>query len=321
MIKLVEGVLKKENLKAKRIKAIKLTKGNLIFQADDKYIIRIKEGKEGCRKLKFKAELIRMIEKEIPVANVVAFDRYEGVSYLIQKYIAGQTLFQTWPRLTPVYREKLIANLVSFLNNLHAHEAPKFGIPYDSGLQFESWQEFCCFRFEKLISEISSLPASRTAEPVLGLVARYFKKHKHYLKSEKAVLLHGDLWPANILVRGHEIRAIIDFEFALWGPPDYEFFLTLQFCLFPSEAGGEKRYLPENFRDYWQLLRKYYPKAFSFPRIDERLNLYLILHNLGLYKVSLEGRKSNKFNSFSIDPLLKILIFLFDPGAKLYFWT
>ncbi len=319
MIRLVSEILRREHLQGTDTKVIKESVDNFIYQVDDKYVIRLRGGDEGYRRLKFKADLLNEISKDLPVSEVVAFGHYGKITYLIQKYIKGEPLFLIWQKLSSQQKESLIKSLAGYLRNLYSHLVPRFGIPYNSSSQFNSWREYCEDAFNVNLEEVIKLKGDMPL-PVLDSVINYFDKNKHVLDVGEASIVHGDLWPANILVERGEIAALIDFEFSFWGAKDYDFFLTLQFCLFPNDGlEGESRYLAEDFHDYYQLIKKNFPEIFLQKNIRERLNLYLIIHNLRLYRIHLEASERRIFTHFSVDPLLKTLIFLFDREAELYF--
>ncbi len=319
MIRLVSEILRREGLKGDETKIIKESVDNFIYQVDEQYIVRLRGGSEGYERLKFKADLLNEIRGELPVAEAVAFGHYGKITYLIQKYVKGEPLFLIWQRLAFQQKESLVKSLADYLRRFYSHPAPKFGIPYNPSNQFDSWREYCEDVFNSNLEGVIKLKGDMPL-PILDTVIDYFDQNKHALDGSEASIVHGDLWPANILVDKGEIAGIIDFEFSFWGAKDYDFFLTLQFCLFPNDGlEGISRYVPEDFRDYYHLIIQYFPEIFFQKNIRERLNLYLIIHNLRLYRIHLEATERRIFTHFTVDPLLKILIFLFDREAQLYF--
>lgn len=63
--------------------------------------------------------------------------------------------------------------------------------------------------------------------------------------SDKFVLLHGDLTPANILVQNGKISGVIDFEECMYGPAEYDLSRFAVFTTFHMEEQNLEVYLAE----------------------------------------------------------------------------
>ena len=87
------------------------------------------------------------------------------------------------------------------------------------------------------------------------------------------VLLHGDFYLGNILVRGGQVSALIDFEFARLGPPDLELISVIR------ALDAERRLgVPRPPLLTW--LAQDYPGLFAAPDLDNRLWAYAIAYTI-----------------------------------------
>jgi hypothetical protein len=96
----------------------------------------------------------------------------------------------------------------------------------------------------------------------------------------------------NILVENERVSAILDFEFALQAPADYELQAIEAFCLYPNDWAeeGNEVFCTADFASLIPLIRKHYPELFEIHNLRERLNVYHVYSALNSY---LEWRKAN----------------------------
>ena len=87
------------------------------------------------------------------------------------------------------------------------------------------------------------------------------------------VLLHGDFYLGNILVRDGQVSALIDFEFARLGPPDLELISVIRALDMEARLG-----VPRPPLLTW--LAQDYPELFAAPDLDTRLWAYAIAYTI-----------------------------------------
>jgi aminoglycoside phosphotransferase (APT) family kinase protein len=87
------------------------------------------------------------------------------------------------------------------------------------------------------------------------------------------VLLHGDFYLGNILVRDGRVSALIDFEFARTGPPDLELVSVIRALDMETRLG-----VPRPPLLTW--LAEGYPELFAAPDLDKRLWAYAIAYTI-----------------------------------------
>jgi hypothetical protein len=158
----------------------------------------------------------------------------------------------------------------------------------------------------------------------IEMAVDYFEEHKHVLQDGTPTLVHSDMTLVNILAENGKLTAILDFEFALQAPADYELQAIEAFCLYPNDWSEEDNmvYCTADFANLIPLIRKHYPELFAIPNLRERLDVYHVYRALSSY---LEWRKAN----LSMIPpermaakqfyMGRVWNILYDAGARMFY--
>jgi aminoglycoside phosphotransferase (APT) family kinase protein len=86
-------------------------------------------------------------------------------------------------------------------------------------------------------------------------------------------LLHNDLHPANIIVKGGRLSGVIDWECSQFGEADFELSHLVHWCAFPPEVGMDLTPMIES------VFRRR-PFCTQVPDLEHRLTLYQLEHDL-----------------------------------------
>ena len=313
------AICQKENIEAETLEPLSGGQVNGVFLVNQRYVVRIGSGQEASRRLQSEASLLREIAGEIPVPEVYAFGQHQGSTYQIQRFVRGEKLHHIWGDLSPECKDRIISELASYLRTLHQHTAPRFGYPHEGADTYGSWPEFCEHRLRIELQAVEALGIGIPSE-ILRLITGYFHSHKHALQGGIPSLVHRDLWPGNILVEKGRISAILDFEFAMYAPRDYELLLIERFCLYPNDYAEEDNeiYDTSSFSDLFCLLRKHYPEIFEVRSLRERLNLYHLLYSLEAHVAWRRTQGGTVGGDLPIQPIATALNFVFDHGARMF---
>jgi Ser/Thr protein kinase RdoA (MazF antagonist) len=119
----------------------------------------------------------------------------------------------------------------------------------------------------------------------LEMAQVYFDEHLPLLEAGTPTLVHGDLTLMNILVERGKITAILDFEYAMQAPSDYELWPLEAFCLYPNDWAEEDHEVccTADYAGLFPLLQKHAPELFETPHLRERMNCYQLEATLGSY--------------------------------------
>ena len=177
---------------------------------------------------------------------------------------------------------------------IHSVKEEKFGLLGQPDLQFDTWRD----AFFKIFQNILEDGIAANVKLPYGYDYYYNLLDATIPCLEKvteACLLHGDLWPGNVLVKDNKISAILDFERSIWGDPLMEY---------PFGLISEKEYFSQGYFDT-------YKWDFSDINIEIRRILYNLYHYLvvkieKLYR-GLESSGANYFADQKIISQLKCI--------------
>jgi len=322
MENIVRAICQQEGIPVGNIQVLSGGQVNAVYLIDGQYVIRIGAREDAFQRLKRETELIRSLAGEIPVPKILSFGQQEGFVYQIQAYIPGQKLYWVWKNLTLDEQEKIGAELAGYLKILHGRRFPNFGPVGEDAGSFDSWSNYLSVKFNQAIEEIHALNI-RMVPGFLELAVEYFEEHRHALEDGVPGLVHGDLSLVNVLVDKGRVSAIIDFEYALRAPKDYELYVMEAFCLYPKDWAEEDHevFCSADFARFIPLIQKYDPELFDSPHLRERVNLYHLAGTLNSY---LGWRKDNLG---TIPPekmaakefyMARITNFIFRHGARMF---
>jgi|GEM_PF-1703791 len=319
---LIRAICRKEGLRGDEIRPLSGGQVNQVYLVDGAYVVRV-GGREGAGlRLGLETDLLRRLEGRARVAKVYAMGLLEERAYQIQAYMPGRLLYRAWTELGLAEQEGIAAELAESLRALHGLGAPWFGDPRQPERRFEHWEDFVADRFQRTLDELAALQI-RMAPGIVEMAAEYFERNRSVLCGGNPSVVHSDLTLVNLLEHGGRLSALLDFEFAMYAPPDYELWAIEAFCLYPNDWAeeGHEVFCAADFARFVPLLRRHYPALFEVEHLRARVDLYQVCAALGSY---LAWRKANLD---SIPPermaakefyIARISNFIFGHGAKMF---
>ena len=291
MENLVRTICQKEGIDSRDIRVLSGGQVNKVFLIGNEHVLRIGSREDAFQRLEFETQLLQSLANKIPVPKIYAFGQQEGYVYQIQEFLPGEKLYLVWKDLQPEVQDALAAELAAYLKILHSLTPQYFGPASQDRQRYDRWPDFLAGRFKRTLEEINALNI-RMVPGFLELAADYFHENLHLLQEGAPTLVHSDLTLVNILVDQGKVSAILDFEFAMQAPVDYELLAIEAFCIYPNDWAEEEHefFCTADFANFIPLLRKHYPALFEIPHVRERLNLYHIESALSSY---LAWRKDN----------------------------
>ena len=146
----------------------------------------------------------------------------------LQPLIQGRLWHDALSTLSETENAILWKQLGAFARKLHNCCGEKFGYPapYKG---FNRWSRFIVDNVEGMVEDC------RRLDVLCEEVELYLRYLPHYLQLldqvKTAKLLHGDLWPRNVIIDGVgtdiHLKAVIDGERAFWGDPVSDWVLIL----------------------------------------------------------------------------------------------
>ena len=162
------------------------------------------------------------------VPEYLSFFAVAGRDAFLQPCAEGTVWHEVSDSLSAAENDRLWKQLGPFARQLHSVEGDSFGFPSPTQ-RFGRWSQFIadnvagmaedCRRLDVLTSEV---------EAYLQHLPQF---HAELDRVTTPRLLHGDLWPRNVIIGGTgddiHIEAVIDGERAFWGDPLSDWVLIL----------------------------------------------------------------------------------------------
>ncbi|MCX6048260.1 MAG: aminoglycoside phosphotransferase family protein [Chloroflexi bacterium] len=148
--------------------------------------------------------------------------------YMFQTFIAGERWDGLEESLLPAENEQLWQQFGAIVKQIHATTGNQFGW-LAPGQQFATWRETVFYHFEQTVQAMLANQLDVTHFMAAFDIARAQVAVLDEIKLP--CLLHGDLWPFNVLVQrnaaGPKLVGILDADRAWWGDPlaDWTMFL------------------------------------------------------------------------------------------------
>ena len=291
MENIVRAICQKEGVSCQTLQVLSGGQVNAVILVEGKYVIRIGAREDAGQRLEREALILQNLAGRIPVAKVLAFGQEQGYFYQLQQFMPGQMLYTIWKDLSAAEQDAIAAELAASLKILHSVRFSDFGEGRQDSPRYADWSDYLTDKFQSTVQEIRD----RKIQMYPGFIEMamdYFEGHKHVLQEGVPTLVHSDMTLVNILADNGKLSAILDFEFAMQAPADYELLAIEAFCLYPNDwvEEGNEVFCTADFANLIPLIRKHYPALFEIHSLRERLNIYHVYAALSCY---LAWRKAN----------------------------
>ncbi len=146
----------------------------------------------------------------------------------LQTFIPGRLWHDVEQELSADENAKLWEQLGLFAKTIHSTRGDTFGYP-EPHKHTATWSEFIVDNVEGMIADCRRLHVMHEEVHVYLDLLPHFIPMLDEVRSAR--LLHGDLWPRNVIINGDgddiHISAVIDGERAFWGDPLCDWVLIL----------------------------------------------------------------------------------------------
>ncbi len=258
----------------------------------DNFVIRFQD-KEPDR-LKREAKLLQSLKYPL-IPKIVWQEKIDGKLTMIENRLPGQTLDLVWRLLPETAKNQIINALLKFLIYLRTnHKDQIYSIK--TGKYYPNFLKFLTDGLESKTKKISK---NDSAKKLISEINAILKSQmaKNLFKSKPASLVHGDLIIHNLLTDGKKLTGVLDWEFSLWGDPDYDLARIWYYheCTKDYEQAGEDETFEANFTG--QLIKKIIgsslmPNQTLFLKKYNVLRAFFYLNALGWAVDSAEPEKN-----------------------------
>lgn len=217
--------------------------GNHVYFADD-VVVRLGTGSDAA-KFPRAVAVMRAAAATVAVPEIIFEDCSCAdfpVPVMVLARVPGHTLSQVWPTLKEDDRLELVSAVASQLSRVHRIDPNE--VP-DAGFSSPWWSDRVS-RIERLLVELR--PRPRFPDAWFESMARYVADHRDALTTAPPpAVLHNDVNWGNVLVVDDGVSALLDFDDALAGPPEEDWWQLVFRCVEadPPMAPERLRDLPE----------------------------------------------------------------------------
>ena len=162
------------------------------------------------------------------IPQYLSFFKVDDRDAFLQSFIEGRLWHDEIDHLATFENNLLWHQLGSFAKQLHSCHGDRFGYPAP-GPNCKQWSDFIFENVNGLVKDCRRLGLYCDEVDVYCRHLSQFLSELNQIQTP--CLLHGDLWPRNVIIGGGgadiHIKAVIDAERAFWGDPMSDWVLLL----------------------------------------------------------------------------------------------
>ena len=183
----------------------------------EKYVVRFRDDNPDLlkREAKFLGKLNHSLIPKIVWEGII-----DSYPFMIEGRLPGQTLDMVWRNLPPETQSRIIRDIVEFIGYLYNQQNNKI-YSVSTGKSYNNFWAYLTDDIEKRVDILKDYSQiKKELKNILVIIQK--PEAQTVFKQPKITLVHGDLIIHNLLTDGKRLTGILDWEFALWGDPDYD---------------------------------------------------------------------------------------------------
>jgi aminoglycoside phosphotransferase (APT) family kinase protein len=275
------------------IKRISVGFSNDVFDISDQYVFKAAKTQVDDALLSREIFLCNLFRDRVPAPRILASDTSREVidrTYIIYEKIQGDNLYIRWHKLDRHARRRIIADICSYLRVINEIPSTEYAHAFDA--ERSDWRS-------RITSDIRRHLSTACARGLVtldfGAAIEYFVSHNEALLNQSHVALtYYDAHFDNFIVRGGQIVGMLDFERTDLMSIDYALDIVQRMVMFPNKYASEAAeplIIADDYAELMTWFQELYPELFQFERMETRLALYSVEHDL---KELLEWPNSNR---------------------------
>ena len=256
---------------------------NEVYEVNNKYVLKICGDKSGEVRFRREAKLYNYFKGILPVPNLISFDNSKALlqkSFMIYHKIEGKNLYNVWHTYSDQQKKNLINQLCDFLRKINS--APLSDLPKDIGLNgSKNWKDVVIGKIDKHLETLAKMGTLNKSEKLS--IKDFVTKNSSCLEDQKLALVYWDAHFDNILVDQDKIIGLLDLEATEIASIDHALDVAKRMVDYPKKYMSEYAEQFAKREDYAHLLdwyREFYPELFQFKKLNLRLDIYAIEHDL-----------------------------------------
>lgn len=248
-----------------------------IFDNRD-FILRVYPDNKNIKKPSNEAKRLKEIRNlKIPKAELYFFEsrlKFLGYRFLILEKLEGVPVLETISKFPKSETQNFLANLAKYLGNLHSIRSKSYDSYYlDEKLTKKmTFSSYILNEIKLTLKNFSELKLDNELNIDTRYLYKWCRGHKPLLSLDQYSLIHGDIRPSNIIVKGNQISGLIDWEMSCYSDPAQDIGWSLYFFKLYENLKNLRGYF---FSEYWKTCDKY--------DVEARVYFYEVIVALKLY--------------------------------------
>jgi Ser/Thr protein kinase RdoA (MazF antagonist) len=273
MKKLIEKILKQENIQHKTI--TKSTSGftNEVFFVDDKYVIKVVAQRTKPEKLQKEIAFYKAAKLD-NIPKYVSSGVCDGVDYLIISKLRGESLYSIWHKLDNDTRQNITLQIADILNDFHKQGYEFLQYKFVSKDWLAKWNRSFDINIDMLKKR--------------GFDADFLQEFKEnrlqeIMQEQTLGLVYNDAHFDNFLWDGKKVY-LIDFDRVLYCSIDYEMLIISLMLNNPTKFASEEdepNIDINHYQDILKVIKQRCKDMFDFEFYEDRVFIYQFIYNLG----------------------------------------
>lgn len=192
---------------------------SVVFSSDN-YVIRFRD--DHPELLQREADFLKQLDHPL-IPKVVWVGTIDAFPVMIENRLLGNTLDTEWKSLSETSKTMIVQNIVEFISDLrHKHMDHVYSV--NTGKMYQRFLDFLLDGTEQKLNAVKKFSKTNNIVESIQTILKDIKFHSLFQQEKDSVLVHGDLIIHNLLTDGKNLTGILDWEFAVWGDPDYDLF-------------------------------------------------------------------------------------------------
>ena len=282
--KIVKKIFESHGLgKVESVANIEIGFTNKVYLVNDAYILKVCEDESNEQKFEIEVFFYNFFKDKIPVPKIKVFDKSKsiyGKFFMIYPKIEGDNLYAKWHLLNNDQRKIIIKQLCDILKVINKSPYDKFQQKFDVNFS-DNWHDKILNQIQNSLKKIEE--KKLLSPEFIKAIKKFVDDNHHVLKEQKMTLVYWDAHFDNILVQDTKIVGLLDFERTEVSSIDFVLDIVKRMVEYPKKYMSEKFEKFAKKEDYAYLMdwfQKFYPQLFEFEKLDKRLDLYAVEHDL-----------------------------------------
>jgi len=181
------------------------------------YVVRFRD--ENPNLLRREAEFLQKLNHSL-IPKVIWTGVVKKYPAMIENRLPGQTLDKVWRKLPAGSQNQIVQDIIKFIGYLR-NQRNNYIYSVSMGRKYDRFFDYLTDGLKEKVNMIEKYTLTeKELKDILAIIQNL--ESQSIFQLAKVTLVHGDLMIHNLLSDGKRLTVVLDWEFALWGDPDFD---------------------------------------------------------------------------------------------------